>query len=151
MKIETFALIRTLSLFSFLLMMTAVICWSMKIRMTPRSAGKMPRIADHHGLWLKGWIIQPLFGKVGLNSWGTWSNTVLESISKDNILMHFKYCLHSHIRRGFIQKCHLPKLEFAHYAFFPDLLKLGCAAPIMRWRLICKLMWKILLYLVFDL
>ena len=48
--------------------MTAVICWSMKISMVARIAGKILSRMSHHGfLSLSGLIIQGLSGRVGYN------------------------------------------------------------------------------------
>lgn len=55
----------TLSLFSFLLTMTAVICWSMKIRIVTSRAGRMLARYTHHGFFPKGATNQPRSGRVG--------------------------------------------------------------------------------------
>lgn len=55
----------TLSLFSFRLTMTAVICWSMKIRMVTSRAGRMLARYTHHGFFPKGATNQPRSGRVG--------------------------------------------------------------------------------------
>lgn len=57
----------TFSLCSLRLMMTAVICWSMKMRMVQRSAGMQVIMVVHHGLGPKGLISQPRSSLVG---WG---------------------------------------------------------------------------------
>ena len=59
---------RTLSLFSFLLTMTAVICWSMKMRMTASRAGRQAASDVHHGLPPNGWINQARSFRVGLKT-----------------------------------------------------------------------------------
>ena len=50
--------------------MTAVICWSMKMRMVARRAGAMAAGTVHHGL-VNGSTNQPLPSHVGLKSPGT--------------------------------------------------------------------------------
>ncbi len=62
----------TLSLCSFLLTMTAVICWSRKIRMVARRAGiKASRMRYHSGKRARGLTSQPRPSSVVLNSVGT--------------------------------------------------------------------------------
>ena len=56
-----------MSLCSFLLTMTAVICWSMKIRMDPNRAGMMAITLLHTGFPLNGGITQPRDSNVGAN------------------------------------------------------------------------------------
>lgn len=78
-------------MFSFLLTMTAVICWSMKINIVPNNAGRHATMALHHGLCWKGQIIHPRPSNVGLNSVGTsnfgvempakWSSVLIENIA----------------------------------------------------------------------
>lgn len=65
----------TFSLCSFLLMMTAVICWSMKMRMVHSRAGISVTTAVHHGFGPSGLMNQPRSSLVGwykmsLKSWG---------------------------------------------------------------------------------
>ena len=56
----------TLSLFSFRLTITDVICWSKKIKMEARIAGITDARMIHQGfLWLMGLMIQPRSGLVG--------------------------------------------------------------------------------------
>lgn len=55
----------TCSLYSLRLRMTAVICWSMKMRMVTRTAGTADTRQTHHGLAPKGKTIQPRAGFVG--------------------------------------------------------------------------------------
>lgn len=55
----------TCSLYSLRLSMTAVICWSMKMRMVTRMAGTADTRQTHHGLAPKGKTIQPRAGFVG--------------------------------------------------------------------------------------
>ena len=55
----------TLSLCSFLLMMTAVICWSMKMRMVQSRAGMTVTIVVHQGLGPTGLIHHPRSSLVG--------------------------------------------------------------------------------------
>lgn len=55
----------TCSLYSLRLRMTAVICWSMKMRMVTRTAGTTDTRQTHHGLAPKGKMIQPRTGFVG--------------------------------------------------------------------------------------
>lgn len=55
----------TLSLFSFRLTMTAVICWSMKIRMVTNRAGRMLAGYTHQGFFPNGATNQPRSGRVG--------------------------------------------------------------------------------------
>lgn len=55
----------TCSLYSLRLRMTAVICWSMKMRMVTRMAGTTDTRQTHHGLAPKGKTIQPRAGFVG--------------------------------------------------------------------------------------
>lgn len=55
----------TCSLYSLRLRMTAVICWSMKMRMVTRTAGTVDTRQSHHGLAPKGKMIQPRAGFVG--------------------------------------------------------------------------------------
>ena len=55
----------TLSLFSFLFTMTAVICWSMKIKIVASRAGMMAAIGSHPGFLSIGFTIQPLLSLVG--------------------------------------------------------------------------------------
>lgn len=62
--------IPTLSLCSFLLTMTAVICWSMKMRIVTSSAGMAAARYTHHGFPPKGGINQPLSGLVGFEGQG---------------------------------------------------------------------------------
>ncbi|KAF3839018.1 hypothetical protein F7725_017735 [Dissostichus mawsoni] len=54
------------SLFSFLLTMTAVICWSMKMRIVQSSAGTAAASSVHHGFVPRGEISQPRELDVGL-------------------------------------------------------------------------------------
>lgn len=78
-------------MFSFLLTITAVICWSMKINIVPNKAGRHATIALQNGLWWKGDMIHPRPSNVGLNSAGTssfgvgmptkWSNVLIENIA----------------------------------------------------------------------
>lgn len=58
-------LILTSSLCSLRLMMTAVICWSMKMRMVQRRAGIEAARTVHHGLRPIGLISQPRSSLVG--------------------------------------------------------------------------------------
>lgn len=51
----------TLSLFSRRLTMTAVICWSIKMRITANKAGPIAAKDVHQGFPLKGGIIHPRF------------------------------------------------------------------------------------------
>lgn len=51
--------------------MTAVICWSMKMRMVPSRAGRKAMGIVYKG-FLKGDTTHPRDGRVGLNSLGTW-------------------------------------------------------------------------------
>ena len=44
------------SLCSFRLTMTAVICWSIKMRMEARSAGTTAAIEVHHGFGSRSWV-----------------------------------------------------------------------------------------------
>lgn len=62
-----FKMFLTSSLCSLRLMMTAVICWSMKIRMVQRRAGIEAAKTVHHGLRPIGLISQPRSSLVG---WG---------------------------------------------------------------------------------
>lgn len=56
----------TLSLFSFLLIITAEICWSMKIRITATTAGRDAAIIVHQGLAeLYGLVNHGLVGSEG--------------------------------------------------------------------------------------
>lgn len=55
----------TCSLYSLRFRMTAVICWSMKMRMVTRTAGTADTRQTHHGLAPKGKTIQPRAGFVG--------------------------------------------------------------------------------------
>lgn len=55
----------TLSLCSFLLTITAVICWSMNIRMVTTTAGSAAARYTHQGFPPKGGTNQPLSGLVG--------------------------------------------------------------------------------------
>lgn len=55
----------TFSLYSLRLRMTAVICWSMKMRMVTRTAGTAAARQTHQGLAPKGRTIQPRLGFVG--------------------------------------------------------------------------------------
>lgn len=55
----------TFSLFSFLLTMTALICWSMKMRMVTSRAGTKLARYTHHGFFPNGITIQPRSGRVG--------------------------------------------------------------------------------------
>lgn len=55
----------TLSLCSFLLMMTAVICWSMKIKIVQSKAGIIAAMIVHHGFGPKGVTNQPRSSLVG--------------------------------------------------------------------------------------
>lgn len=55
----------TCSLYSLRLRMTAVICWSMKMRMVTRTAGTADTKQTHHGLAPNGKTIQPRAGFVG--------------------------------------------------------------------------------------
>lgn len=55
----------TTNLFSFLLIMTSVICWSMNNNMVARRAGRMAAKASHHGLCSIGSTIQGRFTSVG--------------------------------------------------------------------------------------
>ena len=58
----------TLSLFSFLFIITAVICWSIKIKMTATNAGSAVSIIVHQGfLSLKGFTNHPLSDRDGYN------------------------------------------------------------------------------------
>lgn len=57
--------IGTLSLCSFLFMMTAVICWSMKMRMVQRRAGTTVMIQVHQGFGPSGLMNQPRSSRVG--------------------------------------------------------------------------------------
>src|SRR4029434_10081400 len=57
--------IPTLSLCSFLLTMTAVICWSMNSRMVTSSAGRLAARYTHQGVPPKGGTNQPRLGFVG--------------------------------------------------------------------------------------
>ena len=50
----------TSSLFSFLLTMTEVICWSRKMRILARHAGRKATSTHHHGSVSKGFTNQPL-------------------------------------------------------------------------------------------
>ena len=64
---RTFVL--TFSLFSFRLTITAVICWSMKIRMTASRAGIIDAGITHHGFFsLSGLMNHSRLGRVGLNA-----------------------------------------------------------------------------------
>jgi len=56
----------TLSLCSFLFTITAVICWSMKIRMVTNKAGMAAARYTHQGFPPNGATNQPRFGLVGL-------------------------------------------------------------------------------------
>jgi len=49
----------TLSLFSLRLTMTAVICWSMKIRIIASNAGGIAANGVHHSFLPKGFTIHP--------------------------------------------------------------------------------------------
>ena len=51
--------------------MTAVICWSIKIKMVANRAGMIATIDVHQGLDPKGEINHPRPDQVGLNSSGT--------------------------------------------------------------------------------
>ena len=55
----------TFSLCSFLLIMTAVICWSIKIRIVQSKAGIIAAITVHHGFGPKGVTNQPRSSLVG--------------------------------------------------------------------------------------
>lgn len=55
----------TLSLCSLRLTMTAVICWSIKMRMVQSRAGSAATSSVHHGLVPSGSISQPRFFEVG--------------------------------------------------------------------------------------
>lgn len=55
----------TFSLCSFLLTITAVICWSMNIRMVTSRAGSADARYTHQGFPPKGGTNQPLAGFVG--------------------------------------------------------------------------------------
>ena len=56
----------TCSLFSFLFTITAVICWSMKIKMVAKMAGRTLRMINHQGfLSLSGLMSQERPGRVG--------------------------------------------------------------------------------------
>lgn len=65
MTARGFTSVLTFSLFSFLLMMTAVICWSMKMRMVQSSAGTAAASSVHHGFGPSGEISHPRFSDVG--------------------------------------------------------------------------------------
>lgn len=69
---------RTFSLFSLRLTITAVICWSMNMRIVARSAGIGATTTDHTGLWLNGAINHDREGSVGLNSAGTYNIITLK-------------------------------------------------------------------------
>ncbi len=58
----------TSSLCSLRLIMTAVICWSMKMRMVQRIAGIKAIITVHHGFRPIGLINQPRSSRVGCNT-----------------------------------------------------------------------------------
>uniref|UniRef100_A0A6B0UZQ6 Uncharacterized protein n=1 Tax=Ixodes ricinus TaxID=34613 RepID=A0A6B0UZQ6_IXORI len=60
-----------LSLFSLRLMMTAVICWSIKIRIVANSAGGNAASVVHHGFLPSHGISHPRPSQVGSNFWGT--------------------------------------------------------------------------------
>lgn len=55
----------TFSLCSFLLIMTAVICWSIKIRIVHSKAGIIAAITVHHGFGPTGVTNQPRSSLVG--------------------------------------------------------------------------------------
>lgn len=55
----------TFSLCSFLLMMTAVICWSMKMRMVQSREGMKVMMVVHQGFGPTGFISQPRSSLVG--------------------------------------------------------------------------------------
>ena len=69
----------TLSLFSFRLTMTAVICWSMKMRIVARIAGSIVAGITQTGM-SNGFTIQPRVGNVGWRQWHDDDN--------DNIKQH---------------------------------------------------------------
>lgn len=60
----------TLSLCSLRLMMTAVICWSIKMRMVQSKAGSAATSSVHQGFPPNGSISQPLFFEVGCREKG---------------------------------------------------------------------------------
>lgn len=65
----------TLSLYSARLRMTAVICWSMKMRIDSSRAGRAAATLSHQGLAPKGDTSQPRPGSVG---WGRASHGQVE-------------------------------------------------------------------------
>lgn len=64
--------LNTFSLCSFLLIMTAVICWSIKIRIVQSRAGITAAITVHQGLGPKGVINQPRSSLVGYKNSQAW-------------------------------------------------------------------------------
>jgi len=71
-----------LNLFSFLLTITAVICWSIKINMTPKRAGGNAKPIDQIGLINNGTSQE--FLEVGFIDEGTWSFVVFRPTNKSS-------------------------------------------------------------------
>ncbi len=77
----------TLSLCSFLLTMTAVICWSMKMRMVPSRAGTTAAKGIHGGIRFIGLTTQPRPSRVVVRFCGTLSFGVSTPTPKSNRVM----------------------------------------------------------------
>ena len=65
--ISSYIYLHTINLFSFLLTITAVICWSIKIKMVAKSAGTMAANIVHSGFSPNGITSHSLLGLVGWN------------------------------------------------------------------------------------
>lgn len=90
--------ISTLSLCSFLLMMTAVICWSMKMRMVQRRAGITVMIQVHQGFGPTGLINQPRSSRVGYMSINTVTKMHLYTVGCQMNMVRYNFMKWSHLK-----------------------------------------------------